>query len=414
MLFQTLKSAALLAALPLTYAQTFTDCNPLQKTCPADKGLAQASYTADFTSQDFTNWQLSDNSITKGANGAEFKITADGQAPTMTSDFYIFFGRIDVTMKAAPGVGIVSAVVLESDDLDEIDWEWLGGDTVQAQSNFFGKGDTTSYARGAYHPVSAPQSNFHTYSIDWNTDRIQWLIDGAVVRELPYSTALTEGGNKYPQTPARVKIGNWVAGGANNAPGTVQWAGGKTDFSQAPFVMYVKSVSVTNANPAASYTYGDQSGSWQSIQKSGTISGGSSVSSTAPIVSSTTVVFSSSSTSTSTIQSFITTSSSSSAQQSIATLSSTAVVVPNKPISNSPSLSYSSTTIIAVPTSVSGAAVTMTAQSASSGFQSSSRTSSSTSSTTYAPIQQTGNSAATVGISTAGSLLSLAAAFFLF
>lgn len=40
-------------------------------------------------------------------------------------------------MKAASGQGIVSSIVLESDDLDEIDWEFLGGDTTQVQSNFY-------------------------------------------------------------------------------------------------------------------------------------------------------------------------------------------------------------------------------------------------------------------------------------
>lgn len=43
-------------------------------------------------------------------------------APTITLNDYIFFGKIDVYMKAANGTGVVSSFVLESDDLDEIDW----------------------------------------------------------------------------------------------------------------------------------------------------------------------------------------------------------------------------------------------------------------------------------------------------
>jgi hypothetical protein len=39
-------------------------------------------------------------------------------------------------MKAAPGAGIVSSFVMESDALDEIDWEWIGSDTARAQSKF--------------------------------------------------------------------------------------------------------------------------------------------------------------------------------------------------------------------------------------------------------------------------------------
>lgn len=50
------------------------------------------------------------------------------------------FGRVDIQLKAAPGAGIVSSFVLQSDTLDEIDWEWLGADPDEVQSNYFGKG----------------------------------------------------------------------------------------------------------------------------------------------------------------------------------------------------------------------------------------------------------------------------------
>jgi len=64
----------------------------------------------------------------------------------------------------------------------------------------------------------------------------------------------------------KLKLGNWAAGGEGQPEGTVTWAGGKTDFSQGPFDMYVKEVSIQNYNPADSYEYGDKSGSWQSIK----------------------------------------------------------------------------------------------------------------------------------------------------
>lgn len=45
-----------------------------------------------------------------------------GDAPTIDTNFHLFFGKVEVTMKAAPGTGVVSSIVLESDVLDEIDW----------------------------------------------------------------------------------------------------------------------------------------------------------------------------------------------------------------------------------------------------------------------------------------------------
>jgi beta-glucanase (GH16 family) len=267
-----------LAVIPLAFAQTYTTCNPMEKSCPNDIGLDSASFACDFTQgkSALASWSTAaGTSLTyDGSKGAQFVINGKNQAPTISSDFYIFFGRVDVKMQAAPGVGIVSSMVLQSEDLDEIDWEWLGGDGTQAQTNYFGKGNTTSYDRGTYQSVSSPQTIMHTYSFDWTKDKIDWLIDGVIVRTLMYADAV--GGENFPQTPMRLKLGNWIAGDpATNAKGTIEWAGGETDFSQAPFTMYVKSVSVTNYNPASAYQWSDKTGSYESIKLVGGSSGSS-------------------------------------------------------------------------------------------------------------------------------------------
>ncbi|KAK3081928.1 hypothetical protein LTS18_011653 [Coniosporium uncinatum] len=172
-------------------------------------------------------------------------------------------------MRAAPGAGVVSSFVMQSDDLDELDWEFIGSDAAQAQTNYFGKGNTTTYDRGASHPVSTPQDTYHTYAINWTSTTTTWFINGAPVRTLNFADAA--GGKNYRQTPMNIRIGNWIAGTPGNAEGTIQWARGLTDFSKAPFNMYVQSVKVINHNPGASYKYGDQSGNWQSIQVSGAL-----------------------------------------------------------------------------------------------------------------------------------------------
>ncbi|RHZ49732.1 glycoside hydrolase family 16 protein [Aspergillus thermomutatus] len=275
-------AAALTAVLPLCSAQTYTNCNPLEKSCPADKGLAASSYTADFTSASaLGQWTVTGGSVPIGAQGAEFTVAKKGDAPTIDTNFYFFFGKAEVVMKAAPGTGIVSSIVLESDDLDEIDWvsllvhpifflnrtkkaqEALGGDTTQIETNYFGKGDTTTYDRATYVGVGTPQDTFHTYTIDWTKDAITWYVDGAVVRTLAYNDA--KGGTRFPQTPMRLRIGSWAGGDPDNGQGTIEWAGGLTDYSKGPYTMYVKSVHIENSNPAESYTYSDNSGSWQSI-----------------------------------------------------------------------------------------------------------------------------------------------------
>lgn len=67
-------------------------------------------------------WTSTAGKVPTSGKGAEFTINKKGDAPTIESTFNVFFGEMEVKMTAAPGTGIVSTVVWESDDLDEIDW----------------------------------------------------------------------------------------------------------------------------------------------------------------------------------------------------------------------------------------------------------------------------------------------------
>jgi hypothetical protein len=84
--------------------------------------LAQSDEDFDFTKGSLDKWTTTAGKVNTGADGAVFTINKQGDAPTIQSDFYLFYGSVEVTMKAAPGTGIVSSIVLESDTLDEVDW----------------------------------------------------------------------------------------------------------------------------------------------------------------------------------------------------------------------------------------------------------------------------------------------------
>ena len=145
--------------------------------------------------------------------------------------------------------------------------ETLGGDTTQIQTNYFGKGDHSSYDRGSFAEVDQPQETFHTYTVEYTKEAMTWSINGNVVRTVAYQDA--KGGSRFPQTPMRVKIGTWAGGDPDNDPGTIEWAGGETDYGAAPFTAYIKSVKIENENPASEYSYSDNSGSFESIKKEG-------------------------------------------------------------------------------------------------------------------------------------------------
>ncbi|EQK98813.1 glycoside hydrolase family 16 protein [Ophiocordyceps sinensis CO18] len=107
------------AASSLVSAQTFTACNPLTKTCPADPAFGE-TVNCDFTKGACGAFQAAQGTTIKyDSQGAVFTINSEKDAPTIHTDKFIFFGEIEVEVQAAPGQGIVTSAVLQSDDLDE-------------------------------------------------------------------------------------------------------------------------------------------------------------------------------------------------------------------------------------------------------------------------------------------------------
>jgi len=159
---------------------------------------------------------------------------------------------------------------LQSDDLDEIDIELFGGDEYEWQSNYFVQGNTSTYDRGGYHSINpSPLTNYHKYAINWTKDSLDWIVDGSVIRSLHITNS-----QGYPQSPMRIYAGIWAGGDPSNEEGTILWAGGETDYSQAPFTMHIKSITAIDYSTGSEYSYSDQSGYWQSIDaKDGEVNG---------------------------------------------------------------------------------------------------------------------------------------------
>lgn len=255
---------ALTIATIVSVVTAISTCNPTtQLNCPADPGLGTL-IRQDFDEGAGDRFEVLDKAGEvkfDSTNGMLMTMKKRGDNPTIQLDFYILFGRVEVVLKAAKGTGIISLFYLQLDDLDEIDIELFGGDSYEFQSNYFSKGNTKTYDRGQYHPtLPLPVDNFHTYTIDWTPDALTWSLDGNVVRTLP-----SDNPQGYPQTPMQIIAGVWAGGDPDNAQGTIEWAGGLTDFSEAPFTMNIRLIVVSDYSLGSKYTYSDQSGTWKSI-----------------------------------------------------------------------------------------------------------------------------------------------------
>lgn len=252
--------------LSFSSAQETTKCDPLNVTCPPDPALG-TSHTFNFNSSSVLGqgFDTTAGTVGYGDNGLEFTVAKKGDTPTVVSKFYIFWGSVSVVMRTAKGQGIISTIVLLSDDRDEVDWEMMGGNATYAESNYFGKGNDTTFDRADYHLANSDlRDNFHNYTTHWTQSELQWWLDGNLVRTLQYGDAL--GGANYPQTPMTVRLGIWAGGDPSEQQGTIDWAGGVTNYDDGPFTMYVQSATVNDFSSGKQYEYNGHSGSFQSIK----------------------------------------------------------------------------------------------------------------------------------------------------
>lgn len=224
---------ALPIALLATYvaAQTSTTCNPLNATCPEDPALGttfQMTFDSSMTEFDpnFFNLTAGTDLVSFSDNGAELTIAKQGDSVTVETAFYIMFGTVEMIFQAAAGQGIISTFNLLSDDLDEIDWEIMGGNTSYVENNYYGWGNQSQY-NAKYYPIkTSPTSGQHNYTVVWSQEQIEWILDGSTVRTAPYQPA-----GEYPQSPCYLKFGIWAGGDPSLPKGTIQWAGGKTNYN---------------------------------------------------------------------------------------------------------------------------------------------------------------------------------------
>ena len=260
-------ATALLASTAITpvLAQVYTDCNPLNVTCPPNPALG-TEFTQHFNATPKEGiWNVTMGTIDYDENqGAGFTINKKGDAPTIRSNFYFFFGRTEVWLKVAPGAGVISSIVWLSDILDEVDWEFFGSNTTHAQTNWFGRGEP-DFTNAIYHPMdTSPLDDYHNYTNTWTADQMDFYIDGQHVRTVLPEEA--NGGENYPQTPMRFSLGIWAAGDPDQPEGTREWAQGITDYNEGPFTMWIRSASVQDYSSGKEYIYTDNSGDWQSIE----------------------------------------------------------------------------------------------------------------------------------------------------
>ncbi|KAJ1917463.1 hypothetical protein H4219_003206 [Mycoemilia scoparia] len=176
--------------------------------------------------QDTSSFSVSDGKL-------RIAMDQNRRSPTIVYPEYLGAGgKWDMNLKMAPSSGVVTAFVMygpgQPSQTDEIDFEWVGRDPSNVQTMFFVNGKRVPGNEGSVNLGSSPaqdlSATFHTYSIEYNKDYVNWYMDGAVRR-----TITNKKNGQFPADIGKLRFGVWD--GSN----TSGWAG-TVNFSKGPFV----------------------------------------------------------------------------------------------------------------------------------------------------------------------------------
>lgn len=140
--------------------------------------------------------------------------TGGGIGATVHSSRWMKYGTIAARIKTASSMpGTVSSFIMISPiSGDEIDFEIVGKDPSDVQTNFYYRvqpGNKVDYSHGVHINVNLDTSlDYHTYRLDWTPTEMKWWFDG----ELKRTTLASEVVGSYPDTPMRIAFGIWDGG----------------------------------------------------------------------------------------------------------------------------------------------------------------------------------------------------------
>ncbi|KAF8950094.1 hypothetical protein CPC16_007873 [Podila verticillata] len=172
-----------------------------------------------------------------------------GLGSVVSTTRFMQYGKVTARIKTGSrSPGVVSAFIVRNEEPgDEIDFEIVGRDPTEAQTNFYYHTppymtpDLVDYSNAGKTPLGLNTAqDFHDYEIEWLPDHISWKVDGRVVRSvfrnqtkddaLIVDPATGLKAKRFPSTPARIQFGIWDGGQGSN--GTASWAGTPTDWSK--------------------------------------------------------------------------------------------------------------------------------------------------------------------------------------
>ncbi|KAK4520686.1 uncharacterized protein ATC70_006564 [Mucor velutinosus] len=181
-------------------------------------------------------------------NNNPYNKYASPTSPTFVYSTLLHYGTVSFDIQAAGKAGAVTAAVVLAPGGDEIDFEMLGANHNKVQTNFFyGKRPVYGVNSASTEVAINTASGFHNYTFDWSPERIEFFVDGKLIRTAKNKNECNNAGEcTYPTHAAAIQIGLWDSSAVS---GTTQWAQGPINWVKGETISAtVRSVTV-NCNP---------------------------------------------------------------------------------------------------------------------------------------------------------------------
>jgi hypothetical protein len=172
-------------------------------------------------------------------NDGSLQLSRDG-GTRISLPFYVDHVRVRATVHPAIGTGVISSLILMSDTRDEVDWEWLGRDPHQVESNWYYQGEL-DYTQGRQHPCLNGCGGVEVM-MERRRDAIEWWVDGVSVR------TLQRNGTRFPADLARVILSIWSSSAPYQPEGVREW-GGVTDWNQTMYTFGIERLMIECLSP---------------------------------------------------------------------------------------------------------------------------------------------------------------------
>jgi len=183
--------------------------------------------------------------------------------------FEVAYGRVEARVKVPVGAGLWPAFWMLGTDIDRVGWPLTGEIDIMEHvgrlpneifGTLHGPGYSGGNSYGKVVDLGKPVADeFHTFAVEWQPDKITWLLDGA-----PYFTATPAdpflAGKQWVYNHPFYMLLNVAVGG--NFGGTV---GSETTFPQQTLVDYVRLYQAEPEPASFTASFQDDFNGWQQI-----------------------------------------------------------------------------------------------------------------------------------------------------